>query len=142
MQQRACSSEAGCALAPGLFCITCLKQLSMYKIFIRSPSCPTCVLSLRKHCSQILEECPGLLGLCGPGSGKVSAFMKQNPRKVAAFVSECLDYRRFEASDLLPYATRETLEELGLVGYQIDTLSSDYDDYIDESGMVYDAHGA
>ena len=41
-----------------------------------------------------------------------------------------------EASDLLPYATRETLEELGLVGYQIDTVSSDYDDYIDESGMV------
>ena len=77
--------------------------------------------------------------------------MNQNPRKVAAFVSECLDYRRFEqqqtfkvwqASDLLPYATRETLEELGLVGYQIDTFSSDYDDYIDESGMVYDAHGA
>ena len=62
-------------------------------------------------------------------SGKVSAFMNQNPRKVAAFVSECLDYRRFEASDLLPYATRETLEELGLVGYQIDTFSSDYDDY-------------
>ena len=56
-------------------------------------------------------------------SGKVSAFMNQNPRKVAAFVSECLDYRRFEASDLLPYATRETLEELGLVGYQIDTFS-------------------
>ena len=55
-------------------------------------------------------------------SGKVSAFMNQNPRKVAAFVSECLDYRRFEASDLLPYATRETLEELGLVGYQIDTF--------------------
>ena len=63
-------------------------------------------------------------------------------RKVAAFVSVCLDYRRFEASDLLPYATREKLEELGLVGYQIDTFSSDYDDYIDESGMVYDAHGA
>ena len=34
------------------------------------------------------------------------------------------------------------LVELGLVGYQIDTFSSDYDDYIDESGMVYDAHGA
>ena len=66
-------------------------------------------------------------------SGKVSAFMNQNPRKVAAFVSlECLDYRRFEASDLLPYATRETLEELGLVGYQIDTFLSDYDDFIDE----------
>ena len=47
----------------------------------------------------------------------------QNPRKAAAFVLKCLDYRRFEASDLLPYATRETLEELGLVGYQIDTFS-------------------
>ena len=74
--------------------------------------------------------------------GKVNAFM--NPRKVAAFVSDCLDYRCFEASDLLPsYATRETLEELGLVGYQIDTFSFDYDDdYIDESGMVHDAHVA
>ena len=72
---------------------------------------------MRKHCSQILEECPGLLGL-GGHLGRVSAFMNQSPRKVAAFVSECLDYRRFEASDLLPYAmTRpETLEELGLVG--------------------------
>ena len=27
----ACSSKAGCALAPGLFCIACLEQLSMYK---------------------------------------------------------------------------------------------------------------
>ena len=62
--------------------------------------------------------------------------MNQNPRKVAAFVSECLDYRRLEASDLLPYATRETLEELGLVGYHIDTFSSDYDDYVDESGNM------
>ena len=52
--------------------------------------------------------------------------MNQNPRKVAAFVSECVDYRRFEASDLLPYATRETLEELGLVGFQTDTFLSDY----------------
>ena len=50
------------------------------------------------------------------------------------FFFVCL-YRRFEASDLLPYATRETLEELGLVGYQIDTFSSDYDDYIVLSGF-------
>jgi len=42
--------------------------------------------------------------------GKVSAFMDQDPRKVVAFVSECLDYRRFEAPDLVPYATRETLQ--------------------------------
>ena len=43
---------------------------------------------------------------------------------------------------ILINVSRETLEELGLVGYQIDTFSSDYDDYFDESGMVYDAHGA
>ena len=53
--------------------------------------------------------------------GKVSAFMDQEPRKVAAFVSECLDYRRFEAPDL----HRETLQELGLVEYKVDTFSSD-----------------
>ena len=41
--------------------------------------------------------------------GKVSAFMDQDPRKVAArFVSECLDYRRFEALELHPYVTSET----------------------------------
>ena len=27
--------------------------------------------------------------------GKVSAFMDQEPKEVAAFVSECLDYRAF-----------------------------------------------
>ena len=76
-------------------------------------------------------------------SGKVSAVMNQNPRKVAAFVSEYLYYRRFVSSDLLPYATRGTLEDLDLFGYHIDTFSSDYDDkYIEESGMVYNAHGA
>ena len=69
--------------------------------------------------------------------GKVSAFMDQEPRKVAAFVSECLDYRRFEASDLHPYVTSETLQELGLVEYKVDTFSSDYDDFV---GL--DAHGA
>ena len=59
--------------------------------------------------------------------GKVGAFMDQEPRKVAAFVSECLDYRRFEAPDLHPYVTSETLQELGLVEYKVDTFSSDYD---------------
>ena len=39
--------------------------------------------------------------------------MDQEPRRVAAFVSECLDYRRFEAPDLHPYVTSETLQELG-----------------------------
>ena len=65
--------------------------------------------------------------------GKVSAFMDQEPRKVAAFVSECLDYRRFEAPDLHPYVTSETLQELGLVEYKVDTFSSDYDDFVDET---------
>ena len=32
-------------------------------------------------------------------SGKVSAFMNQNPRKVAAFVSECLDYTNYQLPD-------------------------------------------
>jgi hypothetical protein len=36
--------------------------------------------------------------------GKVNAFiMEQEPRKVAAFVWECMEYRQFEAPDLLPY---------------------------------------
>ena len=56
----------------------------------------------------------------------------QEPRKVAAFVSECLDYTRFEAPDLHPYVTSETLQELGLVEYKVDTFSSDYDDFVDE----------
>jgi hypothetical protein len=43
--------------------------------------------------------------------GKMSAFLNQDPKQVAAFVSECLDYRRFEAPDLDPYVTRETLQE-------------------------------
>ena len=52
--------------------------------------------------------------------------MDQEPRKVAAFVSDCLDsYRRFEAPDLHPYVTSETLQELGLVEYKVDTFSSD-----------------
>jgi hypothetical protein len=69
--------------------------------------------------------------------------MDQNPRKVAAFVWECLEYRRIEAPDLLPYSSREELsEELGLGGYKVDTFSSDYDEYVDEFGTEFDAHGA
>jgi hypothetical protein len=34
-------------------------------------------------------------------------------------VSECLDYRRFEAPDLDPYVTRETLQEMGLDDYRL-----------------------
>jgi len=66
--------------------------------------------------------------------GNVSAFMDQDPRKVAAFVSECLDYRRFEAPDLHPYVTSEMLQELGLADYKVYTFLSDYDDYVDEFG--------
>ena len=54
--------------------------------------------------------------------------MDQEPRKVAAFVTECLDYRRSEAPDLHPCVTSETLQELGLVEYKVDTFSSDYYD--------------
>ena len=72
--------------------------------------------------------------------GKVSAFMDQEPRKVAAFVSECLDYRHFEAPDLHPYVTSETLQELGLVEYKVDTFSSDYADFVDEFVIELDAH--
>jgi hypothetical protein len=50
--------------------------------------------------------------------GKVNAFMEQEPRKVAAFVWECMKYRQFEAPDLLPYFTREEAEQLGLDGYK------------------------
>ena len=74
--------------------------------------------------------------------GKVIAFTDQDPRKVAAFVSECLDYRRFEAPDLHPYLTSEMLQELSLADYKVDTLLSDYDDYVDGFGFDLDAHGA
>jgi hypothetical protein len=73
--------------------------------------------------------------------GKMSAFLNQDPKQVAA--SECLDYRRFEAPDLDPCVTRETLQEMGLDDYCGDTFSSGYDDtFIDESGYDFDAHGA
>ena len=35
-------------------------------------------------------------------------------------MSECLDYRLFEAPDLHPYVTSETLQELGLVEYKVE----------------------
>ena len=44
--------------------------------------------------------------------------------------------------DLHPYVTSETLQELGLVEYKVDTFSSDYDDFVDEFGIELDAHGA
>jgi hypothetical protein len=68
--------------------------------------------------------------------------MEQEHRKVAAFVWECLDYRQFEAPDLLPYFTTEEADQLGLDGYNIDTFSSDYDELVDEFGTGFDAHGA
>jgi hypothetical protein len=33
-------------------------------------------------------------------------------------VRECMEYRQFEAPDLLPYFTREEAEQLGLDGYK------------------------
>jgi hypothetical protein len=53
-----------------------------------------------------------------------------------------LHLRQFEAPDLLPYFTREEAEQLGLDGYKIDTFSSDYDDFVDEFGTEFEAHGA
>jgi hypothetical protein len=49
-----------------------------------------------------------------------------------------MEYRQFEAPDLLPYFTREEADQLGLDGYKIDTFSSDYDEF----GTEFEAHGA
>jgi hypothetical protein len=39
--------------------------------------------------------------------------------------------------------SRETLQEMGLDDYRVDTFSSDYDDtFVDEPGYGFDAHGA
>ena len=76
------------------------------------------------------------------GPGKVQKFMEQEPRKVAAYVWECLEYRRTEAPDLIPYVSRQELEQLGLAdSYPIDTFSSDYDEYFDELGIMCYASG-
>jgi hypothetical protein len=53
-----------------------------------------------------------------------------------------MEYRQFEAPDLLLYFTREEAEQLGLDGYKIDTFSSDYDEFVDEFGTEFEAHGA
>jgi hypothetical protein len=43
---------------------------------------------------------------------------------------------------LIPIASKQELEQLGLADYYIvDTFSSDYDAYFDEFGAVFDAHG-
>jgi hypothetical protein len=52
------------------------------------------------------------------------------------------EYRHFEAPDLLPYISREEAEQLGLEGCKIDTFSSDYDEFVDEFGTEFNAHGA
>jgi hypothetical protein len=44
-----------------------------------------------------------------------------------------------QTPDLLPYLTREEAEQLGLDVYKI---PSDYDEFIDEFGTEFDAHGA
>jgi hypothetical protein len=53
-----------------------------------------------------------------------------------------MEYKQFEAPDLLPYFTREEAEQLGLDGYKNDTFSSDYDEFVDEFGTEFDAHAA
>jgi hypothetical protein len=44
----------------------------------------------------------------------MSALLNQDPKQVVAFVSEGLAYRRYEAPDLDPYVSRETLQEMDL----------------------------
>ena len=62
---------------------------------------------------------------------------------MAAFVWECMQYRRYEAPDLLPYVAHAEIEELGLEYHHvIDTFSSDYDEFVDELGDELSAHGA
>jgi hypothetical protein len=40
------------------------------------------------------------------GPGKVQTFMEQEPRKVAAYVWECLEYQGTVTPDLIPYVSR------------------------------------
>ena len=47
------------------------------------------------------------------GPGKVPTFTEQEPRKVAAYVWECLEYRRTEAPYLIPYVSRQELAATG-----------------------------
>jgi hypothetical protein len=55
-----------------------------------------------------------------------------------------MQFRRYEAPDLVPYAPHIALEELGLeYSHVADTFPSDYEDYFDEMGDdVLSAHGA
>ena len=62
--------------------------------------------------------------------GQFSAFMDQNPQSVAAFVWECMQHRRHEAPDLLPYAPREELLEFGFQNYIVDDFVSDDSEYL------------
>ena len=62
--------------------------------------------------------------------------MDQEPRYVAAFVWECMQYRRYEAAAIW-YNMHHTwsLKPLGLeYSHVVDTFSSDYEDYFDEMG--------
>ena len=66
----------------------------------------------------------------------------RSQKRLLPLFQSARDYRRFEAPDLHPYVTSETLQELGLVEYNVDTFSSDYDDFVDEFRVELDAHGA
>ena len=71
--------------------------------------------------------------------------LRTEPRRVARFVSECFQHRRYDAPDLLPYFSREDMG--GPVDMIYDTFSSDFVRSEDgttsgESEVGYDAHGA
>jgi hypothetical protein len=98
-----------------------------------------------KYESSLFARFGGVTGVARSMAtpGRVRSFMDQEPRKIAAYVWECLEYRRHESPDLIPYAPRQELAWLGLEDHHtVDTFSSDYDEYIDEFGTEADAHGA
>jgi hypothetical protein len=45
---------------------------------------------------------------------------------ISAFVLECSHYRGFEAPDVDPYVTRETLQDMGVEVYGVDTFLSNH----------------
>ena len=62
--------------------------------------------------------------------GQFSACMDQHPQQVAAFVWECMQHRRHEAPDLLPYAPRDELLAFGFQDYVVDDFASDDFEYM------------
>jgi hypothetical protein len=71
--------------------------------------CPVCYHIRLKYENALLTDFGGVYQVSRLMNtpGKVSAFMEQMPQKVAAFVWEWMEYRQFDAPDLLPYFTRD-----------------------------------